>query len=270
LLAEEAIGLSLNACKIVSASTGEQLGDLASIVTACYAQEYMLDGRLDIKSDTAVAAGTYLHDRVKVHYYSLLRRYPAFEEQSKSIWDMYKVLYDCFKSRGKLLLCGDGDSAVDCDNIAGALMTGYLLHRPVSSVFSSSSALKGEGALLQGALPAFSLTGQPFLANAATSGNEVDTEMVFAQQVYGLGRHGDVVLGIEASGNAANVIRALRVAKAAGLTTLGLTGESGGEMLTLCDICICVPACEAALVQQLYPPIYNTLCAMLEAAFFEK
>ncbi|MCL2662577.1 MAG: ROK family protein [Oscillospiraceae bacterium] len=268
LLAEEAIGFSLNACKIVPASTGERLGDFASIMTACYAQGYMLDGRLDIRSDTAIAAGTYLHDRVKVHYYSLLNRCPELDELNKSIWGMYKVLYDCFKSGGKLLLCGDGDSTADCETMAGELMNGYLLRRPVSSVFASNSSLRGEGVLLQEALPAISLTGQPF--SAAASANDAGTEMVFAQQVYGLGRRGDVVLGISKSGNDEKVIRAIRVAKAAGLATLGLTGESGGEILNLCDICICTPASEAALVQQLHSMICNTLCAMLEAAFFDK
>jgi D-sedoheptulose 7-phosphate isomerase len=94
--------------------------------------------------------------------------------------------------------------------------------------------------------------------------------MVFAQQVYGLGRPGDTLLAISTSGNAKNVIRALRVARAFGLKTLGLTGESGGEMLAFCDLCVCVPANETPLIQELHLPVYHTICAMLEAAFFEE
>ena len=275
VLAEEAIEFSRNTCRVVPALTGEQLGDFASIVAACNAQGYIQDGRLDtevsLESDSISGtdnAENNGHDKAKVHFYSLLKRYPLLDAQSETIWGLYKVLYNCFKSGGKLLLCGNGGSAADCEHIVGELMKGFLLRRPVSEDFASNTALDGEGVLLQGALPAISLTGQPALATAFA--NDVDAEIVFAQQVYGLGRSGDTLLGVSTSGNAKNVIRALRVARALGLATVGLTGKSGGEMRALCDVCVSVPATETPLIQELHLPIYHTLCAMLEAAFFDE
>jgi len=191
---------------------------------------------------------------------------PELVNSSVILWDIYETIKTSFEGGGKLLLCGNGGSAADCDHITGELMKGFLLKRPVPDTFAAHPALDGEGRLLQGALPAISLVGQTALSTAFA--NDVDPEMIYAQQVYGLGNAGDVLLGISTSGNAGNVCRALRVARALGMKTIGLTGESGGKMHPHCDICLCVPAAETYRVQELHLPAYHTLCAMLEAAFF--
>jgi len=196
------------------------------------------------------------------------KEHPALIDCSDALFDVYEMLHSCFAEGGKLLLCGNGGSAADCDHIVGELMKGFLLRRPVPDKIASHHALKGEGALLQGALPAISLVGQTALSTAFA--NDVDAEMIYAQQVYGLGKPGDVLLGISTSGNAKNVCRALRVACAVGMKTVGLTGENGGSMLALCDICLCVPAIETYRVQEMHLPLYHTLCAMLEVAFFDE
>jgi D-sedoheptulose 7-phosphate isomerase len=92
--------------------------------------------------------------------------------------------------------------------------------------------------------------------------------MVFAQQVYGYGRQGDVLIGLSTSGNSKNVVNAIKVAKAFGLKTVGMTGEKGGEMKELCDVTIKVPANETYKVQEYHLPVYHALCAMIEAEFF--
>lgn len=196
----------------------------------------------------------------------LLCDYPVLEAAQDDIVAAYGQLRRCFDSGGKLLLCGNGGSAADCEHIVGELMKSFRRPRPVPKTFAGHPALCGEGALLQQALPAISLCGHPSLTTAYA--NDVDPAMVFAQQVYGYGRRGDILLGISTSGNAANICHALRVARAAGLATIGLTGQSGGEMKPLCDICICVPETETYRVQQLHLPVYHALCAMLETAFF--
>ena len=192
--------------------------------------------------------------------------HPVLADCSGILWDIYEVLKACFAGGGKLLLCGNGGSAADCEHIAGELMKGFLLKRPVPAEFANNPALDGEGKLLQGALPAISLTNHIALSTAVA--NDVDAEMVYAQQVYGLGRKGDVLLAISTSGNARNILRALRVARAAGIKTVGLTGKSGGDMRELCDLCLCVPTEETYRVQEFHLPVYHALCAMLEAAFF--
>jgi len=191
---------------------------------------------------------------------------PKLIERCKILHDIYEVLKNCFESGGKLLLCGNGGSASDCDHIVGELMKGFLLQRPVPYVFSNNPALDGEGALLQGALSTISLVSQNALSSAFA--NDIDAEMIYAQQVYGLGKPGDVLWGISTSGNAMNVCRALRVARAIGMKTIGFTGESGGVMRDLCDICFCVPAVDTYRVQEYHLPSYHVICAMLEAAFF--
>jgi D-sedoheptulose 7-phosphate isomerase len=98
--------------------------------------------------------------------------------------------------------------------------------------------------------------------------NDVAADMVFAQQVYGLGRPGDALLCISTSGNAANVLNAARVARAFGLHTLGLIGRDGGALRALCDVTICVPGADTAQIQEHHLPVYHTLCLMLEEVFF--
>ncbi len=200
------------------------------------------------------------------HLERLMVRMPELSACRADVQAAYALLSDGFRGGGKLLLCGNGGSAADCEHIAGELMKGFLLRRPLPESFVSDPNLCGEGERLQGALPAIVLTGHGALASAFL--NDVDPALVYAQQVYGYGRAGDVLLGISTSGNAGNVLHALRVARAARLRTIGLTGETGGAMQKLCDVCIRVPARETYRVQEYHLPVYHALCAMLEAAFF--
>ena len=146
--------------------------------------------------------------------------------------------------------------------LVGELMKGFLKPRPLHDTTIDAS-LRDR---LQGALPSIALTGHPALATAFA--NDVAADMVFAQQVYGLGRRGDVLLGISTSGNSPNVVNATKIATARGLRTICLTGRSGGELKRLCGVAICVPADQTALVQELHLPVYHALCAMLEEEFF--
>jgi D-sedoheptulose 7-phosphate isomerase len=119
---------------------------------------------------------------------------------------------------------------------------------------------------LQGSLPAISLVNASALLTAW--GNDMDFDMVYAQQVYGFGKPGDTLLGISTSGNANNVLHAVKVAKILDIHTIGMTGEHGGMLAKICDAAIRVPASDTPGVQEYHLPVYHTLCAMLEAYFF--
>jgi D-sedoheptulose 7-phosphate isomerase len=98
--------------------------------------------------------------------------------------------------------------------------------------------------------------------------NDMSAELVYAQLVWALGQPGDVFIGISTSGKAGNVGAAAEVARAKGLTTIALTGESGGTLAALCDISIRAPQRETYLVQECHLPIYHCLAFMLEDEFF--
>ena len=128
--------------------------------------------------------------------------------------------------------------------------------------------LPGAADLLQQGLPAIALTGHAALSTAVQ--NDLDPQLVGAQQVVGYGREGDVLIGISTSGNAKNVALAAATAKALGIDTLALTGGSGGKLKTICDAAIVVPGNTPADVQEMHLPVYHTLCAMLEAKYFDR
>ena len=96
----------------------------------------------------------------------------------------------------------------------------------------------------------------------------MDPQLIFAQQVIGYGSAGDVLLGISTSGNAENVVNALITAKATGVKTIGLTGNSGGVLREYCDVLINVEGSNTAEIQELHLPVYHTLCLLLETEFF--
>ncbi|MEI6432373.1 MAG: SIS domain-containing protein, partial [bacterium] len=162
----------------------------------------------------------------------------------------------------------------DSDHIVGELMKGFLRPRrlpaPVQERLARGSQEIGPhlAAGLQGALPAISLCGHHALLTAIVNDNGAD--YVFAQQVYGLGREGDTLLGISTSGNSRNVLYAVEVARTLGMHTIALTGRSGGAMAARMDIAIRVPADTAVAIQELHLPVYHALCSALETRFFKE
>ena len=169
------------------------------------------------------------------------------------------------------MVCGNGGSAADSEHLVAELMKGFLKRRPISSshvaqLEAASKDGKAIASLLQGALPAISLASALSLTSAIA--NDIDFEMIFAQQVYGLGRTGDVLLGISTSGTSKNVSNAVIVAKALGLGTIALTGRSGGALASLADVSIKVPSDDIVEIQELHLPVYHWLSTELEATFF--
>jgi D-sedoheptulose 7-phosphate isomerase len=208
------------------------------------------------------------------HLDELVSRYPRLTECRADIESAYRVLKACFAAGGTLLVCGNGGSASDAEHIVGELMKGFLLPRPVPEDLRARlrevDPVMGDALArtLQGALRAVNVSAG--LALPTAFANDVSAEHAFAQAVHGLGRRGDMLMGISTSGNAANVRAALCVARASGMATIGLTGRGGGKMAALCDVIIRVPATRTFEVQELHLPVYHCLCAMVEERFFSR
>lgn len=192
----------------------------------------------------------------------LLSRYPALASCREAIESALQLMVDTYKKGGKILVCGNGGSAADSEHIVGELMKGFMSHRPVTDPRIPENMRQW----LQGSLPAISLPSQVGVLSAFA--NDVDPAMVYAQLVYGYAKPEDLLIGISTSGNSANVVNAVTVAKALGMKTMALTGESGGKLLSLCDVTINVPAAETYQVQEYHLPVYHYLCAKTESYFF--
>ena len=203
----------------------------------------------------------------------LTSRYPVLEAVKGDVLAAYEILRDCYAGGGKVMIAGNGGSCADSEHIVGELMKGFVKRRPVSGDFAAAlkkaDEKRGEelASCLQGGLPAIALTGHAGLSTAFL--NDVNGEMIYAQQLYGYGKKGDVFIGISTSGNAENVMYAVAVAKASGIKTIGLTGRDGGKMAEACDCSIVVPSDETFKIQELHLPIYHALCLMLEEHFYE-
>lgn len=204
----------------------------------------------------------------------LVKRYPSLVVCKNDILAAYELLSEAYSNGHKLLVCGNGGSASDSEHIVGELMKEFKLKRKVYG--NQAIALKAIdpelGQVLadnlQGALPAICLTGHSSLTTAFM--NDANADLVFAQQVNGYGKPGDVFLGISTSGNSKNVLYAAVNAKAKGLKVLGLTGAKENKLMKFADVCICVPEIETYKIQELHLPVYHCLCLMLEEKFFDK
>lgn len=206
------------------------------------------------------------------HLDLLIDRYPMLAECRKDILDAYIILETAYESDHKLLIAGNGGSAADSEHIAGELMKRFKTPRPVPPEFAQKleevDAEQGRRLAqnLERSLMAIPLVAHEALTTAYI--NDVDGLGVFAQQLYGFGRSGDVFLGISTSGNSKNILSATIVARALGITVIGLTGANGGELSKVADVAICVPETETYLIQELHLPVYHCLCLMLEERFF--
>ena len=209
---------------------------------------------------------------INKHIDTLIGRYPKLTVCRQQIQDAYDMLKQAYCEGRKLLVCGNGGSASDSEHIVGELMKEFKLKREVYKNQAEAMELIDPelGAILakhlQGALPAIALTGHSSLTTAFM--NDSNPELIFAQQVNGYGKSGDIFLGISTSGNSRNVLFAAVAAKAKGLKVIGLTGQKPSKLAQLADVCIQVPEVDTYKIQELHLPVYHCLCMMLEEHFF--
>ena len=215
-----------------------------------------------------------MDNRLQKHIDLLIKRYPALEVIKQDIIDGYLIMEECYLNGGKLLVAGNGGSAADSEHIAGELMKRFKTPRPVSKKFADKLIAVDpvRGPELAKNLECGLMT-IPLVAHEALSTayiNDVDGLGVFAQQLFGFGRPGDVFLGISTSGNSKNVMSATVVARALGMKVIGLTGAKGGELATVADVCVKAPETETYMIQEYHLPIYHCWCLMLEDHFWGK
>ncbi|MCR5763692.1 MAG: SIS domain-containing protein [Treponema sp.] len=207
------------------------------------------------------------------YFNDLIKRYPILSICEEDIRKAYTILEKSFASDGKLLIAGNGGSAADSDHISGELLKSFVLKRiPEQAFLNKLTEIDSDTGSyladkLQGSLPAIPLTTHTALMTASL--NDVDGNVLFAQQVMGLGKPEDVFLGISTSGNSKDVIYAMVVAKAKGLKTIALTGKDGGKIKNIADVSIVVPQTETYKIQELHLPVYHALCLQIEERFFK-
>ncbi len=216
----------------------------------------------------------HIDSRLEKHIDFLIKRYPRLGGIRQEIIDAYLVMEECYENDGKLLIAGNGGSAADAEHIAGELMKRFKTPRPVTAEMAQKlkeiDHVRGEELArnLEQGLMAIPLVAHEALSTAYI--NDVDGLGVFAQQLFGFGRAGDVFLGISTSGNSKNILSATVVARALGIKVIGLTGADGGELACVSNVVVKVPEMETYMIQELHLPIYHCWCLMLEDRFFGK
>jgi D-sedoheptulose 7-phosphate isomerase len=156
------------------------------------------------------------------------------------------LIVEALRADGKVIFLGNGGSAMDAGHLSAELMGRFAFDRPSLAALSLPDATAAVTAI----------------------GNDYSYSDVFARQVVGIGRRGDVVIGLSTSGNSPNVVRALGRAKDAGLVTVALTGATGGQVAGVVDICIHVPSDDTPRIQEACLHLGHTICEMVEAAMF--
>jgi D-sedoheptulose 7-phosphate isomerase len=155
---------------------------------------------------------------------------------------------DALKAGNKILLGGNGGSAGDAQHIAGELISRFNFDRaPLAGI-----ALTTDTSIL------------------TAIGNDYGYEHLFSRQIRGLGRPGDVFIGISTSGRSPNILAGLKAAREGGLITIGLTGAGGGSMPELCDVCVRVPSDSTPFIQQVHITVGHIICAIAEVEIFGK
>ena len=206
------------------------------------------------------------------HIDLLIERYPVLKSIKDSIIDAYLLMEQSYLNGGKLLIAGNGGSASDSEHIAGELMKSFKLERRIPNDFKEKliaiDSVRGEQLAknLQQPLLAIPLVSLEALSTAFI--NDVDGYGVYAQQMLGFGKPGDVFLAISTSGNSKNVMNATVVARAMGVKIIGLTGAKGGDLASVADVSVKAPSEETYMIQELHLPIYHCWCLMLEERFF--
>lgn len=152
----------------------------------------------------------------------------------------------CFRNGGRVYFCGNGGSAADAQHLAAEFSGRFYFDRPV--------------------LPADALHCNTSYLTAV--GNDYGYEQVFARLISGLGRKGDILVGLSTSGNSANILRAFEVCREKGVTTIAMTGASGGRMKELADLLINIPATDTPRIQEAHITVGHILCERVEDNIF--
>lgn len=181
---------------------------------------------------------------------SSVTKLKILEHCSNDIISAIDLLVECYNNSNKLLLCGNGGSAADCQHIAAEFMIrlSHHIQRP--------------------ALPAIALTTDS--SNLTAGGNDIGFENVFARNVEGLGNKGDVLLVISTSGNSPNVIKAAEMAHQKGMKVIGFLGGNGGKLKSLVDNAVVIPSTNTQRIQEGHITVAHIICEIVEQKLYGK
>jgi D-sedoheptulose 7-phosphate isomerase len=192
----------------------------------------------------ATEARRSMDDEIRSRLDAAARRLELLRAQAPAISAVAEKLIACFRAGRTVIFCGNGGSAADSQHLAAEFMGRYLRDRKP--------------------LPSLALTVDTSALTAIA--NDYGYEHVFSRQLRGIGRPGDVLVGISTSGNSPNVVHAFEVARETGIGTVALTGEGGGRLAELADLCIRVPSRQTNEIQEMHIMIGHMLCGFVEDA----
>lgn len=181
---------------------------------------------------------------VRNAFLTTARNFEALAALAGEVAQTAEKVTERIRAGGKVMFCGNGGSAADAQHLAAELMGRFMIDRAP--------------------LPAMALNVN--VSTMTAIGNDYAYEEIFERQLRGVGRAGDVLVGISTSGASKNVVRALRAAKSMDILAIGFTGEGGGEMAEFCDICLRAPSRSTPRIQEMHIAIGHSLCEWIEAA----
>jgi len=190
-------------------------------------------------------------ERIKIEIKDTLEIQKAIYENSEIIEMIMKVsniIIDAYKNERKTIFAGNGGSAAQAQHLAGEFVGRYYFDRP--------------------GLPSIALTTNT--SNLTAVANDYGYDKVFTRQIQAIGQEGDIFIAISTSGNSNNILEAIPECKKTGITVVGLTGESGGKMKSLCDFCIRVPSNITPRIQESHLLIGHIICSIVEESIFGK
>lgn len=197
----------------------------------------------DLPSDQVSKAAASLAQAMDDHFNMM----DQLKAQFGDIEQAANLIIDALKSGGKVLLCGNGGSAADAQHIAAEIIGRFELERA--------------------AFPAIALTTDTSILTAV--GNDYGFDQIFSRQVAGLGRAGDVLMAYSTSGNSANVLAAVQVARDLGVKVVSLTGQAGGALKDQSDFWLGAPSGVTARVQEAHGFIGHVICQLIDAALVD-
>jgi D-sedoheptulose 7-phosphate isomerase len=230
----------------------------------------------DVRTSSELTAQDWLSRLQRIRpavgsLYADLVSHPILNAVAADVARAYVAIASSLEQDGTLYLCGNGGSFSDALHISGELLKSFARPRPLPDTLRARLEAQPYGdelaEHLQAGLRAHVLGCNPALASAVA--NDIPMNGIgYAQELCVIARPGDVLLGISTSGRARNVLLAVSVAKAMGLTTIGLTGQKENPLSASVDIPLCVPESETYRVQEIHLLLYHQLCLMLEAYCF--
>lgn len=200
---------------------------------------------------------------------NLIKNYPDLKNIEQNIIEAINIIIDSYKASNKILCAGNGGSASDSEHLVGELMKSFVKKRRLNKDLVNKINDESLSSLLQVGLPAISLVSQTSLISATL--NDQAADVIFAQQVLGYGKKGDVLVLFSTSGNSKNCVQALKVAKALDMKVISFTGNNQESYLYKnSDVVLCSPSNITSRIQEYHLPIYHAIALSVENEFFDE